>query len=157
MGGLAALAYASRNDVAALALITPVVPSAHGGDAIPIPIDLDTPWMPPPEMTSQLFWDAVDATSAARYASLMSPESPKAVFEAARWTLDRDTSTITAPAHIFGADRDLLLPEEFVRSLASSLGAGYPRLFGEGDGVPLNPVWENVTSQIDEWLTSVIG
>ena len=86
----------------------------------------------------------------------MTPESPRAVYEATRWTLDVDTRTITAPAYCFGADCDLLVPEEFVRSLATSLGARYTRLVGQGHGVPLNPVWESVTSQIDDWLTSTV-
>jgi pimeloyl-ACP methyl ester carboxylesterase len=155
MGALAALAYASRADVAALALITPVVPSAHAGEAIPIPVDFDALWMPPPEMVDQLFWDAVDATSAARYTSLMTPESPKAVFEATRWGLDVDTAGVSAPALVFGADRDLLVPEELVRSLANDLGARYTRLVDQGHGVPLNPAWEGVTAEIDEWLTEL--
>ena len=155
MGGLAALAYASRNEVAALALITPVVPSAHAGEVVPMPIDFDALWLPPLEMVDQLFWDAVDATSAARYASLMTPESPKAVFEATRWSLDLDTSGVTAPALVFGADRDRLVPEELVRSLASSLGARYTRLPDQGHGVPLNPVWESVAAEIDDWLTGL--
>jgi pimeloyl-ACP methyl ester carboxylesterase len=120
-----------------------------------MPIDSHALWMPPPEMSDQLYWDAVDATSAARYASLMTPESPKAVFEATRWSLDLDTSCVTAPAFVFGADRDLLVPEELVRSLATSLGARYTRLFDQGHGVPLNPIWESVTSEIDDWLTVV--
>ena len=81
----------------------------------------------------------------------MTPESPKAVYEATRWTLDVDTSTITAPAYFFGADCDLLVPEEFVRSLATSLGARYTRLVGQGHGVPLNPVWESSIAGAGEW------
>src|SRR6476469_11235114 len=85
----------------------------------------------------------------------MTPESPKAVFEATRWSLDLDTSGVTAPALVFGADRDLLVPEELVRSLASSLGARYRRLPDQGHGVPLNPVWESVAAEIDDWLAGL--
>lgn len=155
MGGLAALAYASRNNVAASALITPVVPSAHAGEVIPIPIDSHALWLPPSEITDHLFWDAVDATSAARYASLMTPESPQAVFEATQWSLNVDTSSITAPTLVFGADRDPLVPEKLVRSLATSLDARYTRLVDQGHGIPLNHIWESVTAEIDDWLTDV--
>jgi pimeloyl-ACP methyl ester carboxylesterase len=158
MGGLAALAYASQehSEIAALVLISPVVPASHGGAEIPIPVDPSTMFLPPTEMSAQLFWDAVDPKTAERYASMMSPESPRAILEATRWLLDVDTSGISAPAYVFGADRDLLVPEPFAASLAASLGAKYTKLTDQGHGVPLNPIWESVTTQINDWLTTVI-
>ena len=62
-----------------------------------------------------------------------------------------------APSCAFGADRDLLVPEKYVESLAASLGAVYKKLIDQGHGVALDSVWASVTAQIDDWLTSTIG
>ncbi|MCT9113453.1 alpha/beta hydrolase [Streptomyces mirabilis] len=154
MGGLAALDYASRNKIAALVLITPVVPKQFGETEIPVPVDAGAMWLAPAEMANQLFWDAVSPEAAKRYTSLMTPESAQAVLEATRWLVDVDTSAVSVPAYPFGADRDMLVPEGYVQSLAANLGATYTKLADQGHGVPLNPVWESVTEQIDQWLTA---
>jgi pimeloyl-ACP methyl ester carboxylesterase len=156
MGGLAALAYASRNPVRALALITPVVPKEYGGAEVPLPVDSSAMWFAAPEMLRQIFWDMVDDEQSERYLSLCVPESPRAVTEATRWTVDVDVSNITAPAYVLGAERDMVVPHEYVRSLARGMGAEYELLPGQGHGVPLNPIWESVAARISGWLDKTV-
>jgi pimeloyl-ACP methyl ester carboxylesterase len=158
MGGPAATAYASANSVRALVLITPVVPKGHGEEEVPLPVEESAMWSPPPAETSrQIFWDEVDDETSERYYSLVCPESPVAVWEATRWTVEVDTSSITAPAYAFGAGRDMLVPHQYVESLAKAIRADYEFLPGEGHGVPLNPVWEGVADRISTWLDRTLG
>ena len=156
MGGLAALAYASRNPVRALVLITPVVPREYAGAEIPVPVDPSAMWLAPPETLRELFWDLVDDVTSGRYQSLAVPESPQAVMEATRWTVEVDVSSITAPAYLLGAERDMLVPHEYVESLAKGMGARYELLPGQGHGVPLNPIWKDVATRISGWLDKTL-
>ncbi|WP_433557411.1 alpha/beta hydrolase [Pseudonocardia xinjiangensis] len=156
MGGLAALAYASKYPVKALVLLTPVVPGKHAGAEIPLPIDPSTMWLIPAEALRQVFWDAVGDDEAQRYASLVVPESPRAVIEATRWTVDLDVSSITAPAYLLGAERDSIIPHEFVESLAEEMGAEYDLLPEQGHGVILNPIREEVAARISRWLDKTV-
>ncbi len=77
MGGLASLAYASKNPVKALVLITPVVPKGYADEEIPLPLDPSAMWLAPPEMLRQLFWESVDDEKSRRFESLVVPESPR--------------------------------------------------------------------------------
>jgi pimeloyl-ACP methyl ester carboxylesterase len=57
MGGLASLAYAADHPdrIAALVLLTPVVPARFGGVPIEVPVDREGLWpVPPPEVARQL-------------------------------------------------------------------------------------------------------
>lgn len=156
MGGLAALAYARRHPVRALVLITPVVPAKYAGAEIPLPVDPSSMWIIPSDSLREIFWDSVDDEKSARYQSLVVPESPQAVLEATRWTVDIDVSNITAPTYILGAERDMVVPHEYTESLAAGMGADYELMPEQGHGVILNPIWPSVADRISEWLDKTI-
>jgi pimeloyl-ACP methyl ester carboxylesterase len=69
MGGLAAQLYASADEVGALVLLTPVVPSNVGATPIESPIgDMDAPWRPPPpDVARQMFFQGLDDMQAAHF------------------------------------------------------------------------------------------
>jgi pimeloyl-ACP methyl ester carboxylesterase len=152
MGGVPSLAYAAVNPVAALVLLAPVLPAGFGAVPIDLVVDPTSMWMPPPGLIRRTWWADVTDDESQRYASLLVPESPRAVLEATRWLCEVNTSEIQMPALVFGASADDLIPAE-VQSLAQALDATFVLLEGEGHGIPVNPVWAQVTAQIGEWLS----
>jgi pimeloyl-ACP methyl ester carboxylesterase len=105
-------------------------------------------------MIDATFWGEVSAQEAQRYryTSLLSAESPQAVLEATRWLCEIDTRHVDAPALIFAVRADPLVPLKGTHALADATGATIVTLENTGHGIPLNPVWANVTAQIDPWL-----
>ena len=63
-----------------------------------------------------------------------------------------NTSEVQVPALVIAAGADVLIPAE-VQSLAQAIGARFVLLEDEGHGIPVNPVWAQVTAQISEWLS----
>jgi pimeloyl-ACP methyl ester carboxylesterase len=63
-----------------------------------------------------------------------------------------NTSEVRVPALVFGAGADRLIPAR-VQSLAQTIDATFVLLEDEGHGIPVNPVWRQVTVQIGEWLS----
>ncbi|OBF27724.1 hypothetical protein A5724_29350 [Mycobacterium sp. ACS1612] len=59
-----------------------------------------------------------------------------------------------APALVFAAELDLLVPAEAVRSLGKAIVANCITLQNTGHGIPLNPVWIEAAVAIDERLTA---
>jgi pimeloyl-ACP methyl ester carboxylesterase len=158
MGGLSALAYAAAapRPLHALVLLTPVVPSRFGGDPIPLPVEESEPFGPfPPELARQMFYDRVDDEQAARYWDKLQAESPAAVLQATQWTADVDVSTISVPALVVAAEKDMLVPAPLVIALGKALGARVLELPGVGHGVELNPGWETLMTDITGWLESL--
>jgi pimeloyl-ACP methyl ester carboxylesterase len=133
-------------------LLAPVVPAAHGGEPIELPVDPTALWIPQPEIAHQVFWDATPTPMAEQFAALLSPESPRAVLEATRWLVELDLRTVRAPTYVFAADRDLLVPAPLVESLARELGAVCTTLPDQGHGISTDPVWESVAATMHEWL-----
>jgi pimeloyl-ACP methyl ester carboxylesterase len=152
MGGVPSLAYAVANPVVALVLLAPVLPAGLGADPIDLAVDPTSMWTPPPAMIKPTFWDRVSDEESQRYTSLLAPESPRAVLEATRWLCEVNTSEVQVPALVFGAGTDHLIPGQ-VRSLAKAISATFVLLEDEGHGIPFNPVWQQVTAQIGEWLS----
>jgi pimeloyl-ACP methyl ester carboxylesterase len=152
MGGVPSLAYAAANPVTAMVLLAPVLPAGFGADTIDLPVDPTTMWTPPPALIKPTWWAGVTDDESQRYASLLVPESPRAVLEATRWLCEVNTNDVHVPALVFGAGADHLIPAQ-VQSLAQAIGATFVLLEDEGHGIPVNPVWRQVTAQISEWLS----
>jgi len=154
MGALAGLAYATQEPVAALILIAPVVPAEFDGDIVDLAVEPTAMWVASPESAKRIWWDKVSDAESWRYASLLCPESPRAVLEATRWLCAVDTSRVEAPALVFAAGADPLIAAAQVRSLAQAIDATFVLLDGEGHGIPVNPINSQVSRQITEWLSA---
>ncbi|WP_081665412.1 alpha/beta fold hydrolase [Mycobacterium sp. UM_CSW] len=152
MGGLASLTFATIRPVAALVLLVPVVPAGFAADPISLEVDPNAMWIPPAQMMDHAWWGEASAEEAQHYSSLVCPESPQAVMEATRWLCEVETRQLRVPALVFAAENDVLVPPQAVNALAKAIEADFVELRNTGHGVPLNPVWAQVTTQINEWL-----
>jgi pimeloyl-ACP methyl ester carboxylesterase len=153
MGALAAQKYAECHPVSALVLLTPVVPTEVGGDVIDLPIDPNQPWVPPPfEIARDLWFQGLEEDEARTYFEKLCPESPKAVYEATRWTVPIDRVKVSGPILVVSSELDHLTPPAIGRSLATFYGADYRYLRGRGHNVLLEPNWRETASMVAAWL-----
>jgi len=155
MGAMAALLYAGSNPVERLVLLTPVVPSGVDADPIEIDVDLTKPFGPVPyDLARQLFYPTLDEDLARMYYQLLEPESPRAVWQATRWTIDVDLQAVTVPTLAFATELDLLTPPAAVARLAALMGAPYELIPATGHSEILlkRPVSIAVAERIREWL-----
>jgi pimeloyl-ACP methyl ester carboxylesterase len=155
MGGLASLAYAATYPVSRLVLIAPVLPSSVGAPPIDIPVDWNQPVGPfPLEVAQQLFYPALDLAGVQLAHSQLVGESPRAVWEATRWTINVGYHAVTAPEFVISAELDSLTPPDWVNVLANMLGAQYQFVPGVGhsDLLLKEPQATQIATQIDTWL-----
>jgi pimeloyl-ACP methyl ester carboxylesterase len=158
MGGLASQKYAEAHPVSALVLLTPVVPAQVGGETIALPVDMAAPWGPPPfEATLDLFFQGLTEEEARGYYPLLCPESPRAVYEATRWTVPIDKVRISGPILVVAGELDILTPPSTGRGLADFYGADYRYLRGRGHNLLLEPNWRETAAMIAGWLARVVG
>jgi pimeloyl-ACP methyl ester carboxylesterase len=159
MGGLASLAYAASTlrELAALVLLTPVVPRQYAAGPVSIEVDFDQPWgPPPPDIARQLFYSGADDVTAEACYQQLQGESPAAVWQATRWTAEVDVSTVRALTLAVAAEDDLLVPADYVLALADDMGAERILLPGVGHGVMLDPGWPELAARIEAWLVTVL-
>jgi pimeloyl-ACP methyl ester carboxylesterase len=157
MGGLASLAYAADHPdrIAALVLLTPVVPARFGGVPIEVPVDREGLWpVPPPEVARQLWFDTAPEAHLATIYNRLQPESSQAVWEATRWTAELAVDTLDVPVLVVAGSRDQLTPPEVVAGLAEGIGAALVTLDGVGHGVAFDPAWPALCERINGWLTA---
>jgi pimeloyl-ACP methyl ester carboxylesterase len=153
MGGLAAQVYAERNEVAGLVLIGSVVPEEVGGPVNEIPVDLSALFpVLPFEVAWQMFFQGVPEAVAREFYARLTPESPRAVWEATRWTVSVDRSKISCPVLVIGGETDILCPAEITGNLAAHYGAEYIFVPGRGHNIMLEPRWRETADQIAGWL-----
>lgn len=155
MGGLASQLYAARYDVAALVLLTPVVPSNVHPEPIELPIaDFAAPWGPPPaEVARQLFFQGLSDDEARRYQALLVPESPKRVYEATRWTLEVDAARVPANRTLLvSGELDVLTPPQTGRALAEFYGCEYWLEPGFGHNVLLGAAAQGLARRVRAWV-----
>jgi pimeloyl-ACP methyl ester carboxylesterase len=155
MGGLAALHAATVLDPVSLVLVTPVVPAEVGASEIPVPVDLTQPFAVPPfPVAKGMFFQTMSDVEAQDHYAKLEPESPRAVWEATRWTVPVDLSSVTAPTMIIGAAMDTLTPPAVTARLANLLGCqhilhenvGHTDVLLKADG------WLPVAADIESWL-----
>ena len=155
MGAMAALLYAVSNPVERLVLLTPVVPSSVGADPIDIDVDLTKPFGPVPyDVARLLFFPTLDEDLARMYYDLLEPESPRAVWQATRWTIDVDLQAVTAPTLVFATELDVLTPPAAVAGLAELMGAPYELIpaIGHSEILLKRPESIAVAERIRGWL-----
>ncbi|MCL5068839.1 MAG: alpha/beta hydrolase, partial [Thaumarchaeota archaeon] len=147
--------FAEKNPAKALVLVTPVVPAEVGGPTIQLDVDETHPWGPPPiEISKELFFQGSDQSDVSKYYSLLCPESPRAVYEATRWTVHLDKSNMTMPKLVIGAEIDKLTPHEIEKNLADFYNAEYVYVSGKGHNLLLEPEWKETAEIIAKWLHS---
>ena len=152
---MAALVYAESNPIERLVLLTPVVPSSVGADPIDIDVDLTKPFGPVPyDVARQLFFPTLDEDLARMYHHLLEPESPRAVWQATRWTIDVDLQAVTAPTLVFATELGLLTPPAAVAGLAELMGAPYELIpaIGHSEILLKRPESIAVAERIRGWL-----
>jgi pimeloyl-ACP methyl ester carboxylesterase len=154
MGAMAALLYAASNPVERLVLLTPVVPSSVGADPIDLDVDLTKPLAVPYDVARQLFFPTLDEDLARMYYDLLEPESPRAVWQATRWTIDVDLQAVTAPTLVFATELDILTPPAAVAGLAELMGAPYELIpaIGHSEILLKQPESIAVAERIRGWL-----
>jgi pimeloyl-ACP methyl ester carboxylesterase len=154
MGAMAALVYAGSNPVERLVLLTPVVPSSVGADPIDIDVDLTKPFRLPYDLARLLFYPTLDEDLAQMYYDLLEPESPRAVWQATRWTIDVDLHAVTAPTLIFATELDVLTPPAAVAGLAELMGAPYELIpaIGHSEILLKRPESIAVAERVRGWL-----
>jgi pimeloyl-ACP methyl ester carboxylesterase len=159
MGGMASTLYACANPdkIAALVLGAPVIPKKFAGPPLDMPVDLDVPWgPPPPELARQLFYDTVDDQRAAEIYPLLQSESPRAVTQAEKWTIDADIESLTLPILVLTGENDILTPSEYIIGMAKAIGADHISMDATGHGIIFDRRWPDFCRQIHTWLTGVL-
>jgi pimeloyl-ACP methyl ester carboxylesterase len=155
MGAMAALLYAASNPVERLVLLTPVVPSSVGAEPIDIDVDLTKPFGPVPyDVARLLFFPTLDEDLTRMYYNLLEPESPRAVWQATRWTIDVDLQAVAAPTLVFATELDVLTPPAAVAGLAELMGAPYELIpaIGHSEILLKQPESIAVAERIRAWL-----
>jgi pimeloyl-ACP methyl ester carboxylesterase len=156
MGGLASAVYASTGPVERLVLVTPAMPVAAKADPVPLPIDYSAAFpVFPYEQAKQLFFTTLGDEEARRYYQLLVPASAQAVHEATEWTVALDTSAITMPTFVIGAELDQLVPVEPLRRYANLIRAEYFQMNGIGhcDVLLKEPDWQGAADKVLQWLS----
>lgn len=155
MGALAGLIYAASNSVERLVLLAPVVPSAVGADPIELEVDLTKPFGPVSyDLARLLFFPTLGEDRFRVYYDMLEPESPRAVWQATRWTIDVDLKAVTAPTLVFATELDVLTPPAAVAGLAELLGAPCELIpaIGHTEILVKQPESIAVAERIREWL-----
>jgi pimeloyl-ACP methyl ester carboxylesterase len=154
MGALASQCYAARHDVAGLVLLAPTAPQEVGNASVPIPVDPEVPWGPPPfDVAKQMFFVGFNDSLARSYHALLGPESAQAILEVtgragvsvgADDIRDRTTRIL-----VVAAENDALAPPNVTARIANYYQAEYHLLAGQGhDGLLLGPAWREAANLV---------
>jgi pimeloyl-ACP methyl ester carboxylesterase len=160
MGGLASLAYAIHHPerLSALVLLAPVVPARFAGDPIEVPVDHESLWeVPPLALARQLWFDTAPESHAEAIYSRLRQESPRAVWEATRWTAELAVDTLEIPVLVVAGAHDTLTPPDVVAKLAKGIAADLITLEDVGHGMVFDPSWPVLCERINNWLLSSNG
>jgi pimeloyl-ACP methyl ester carboxylesterase len=160
MGGLASLVSGTLLNPKSLTLINPVVPSQVGATPIPVPVDLAAAFdVPPFEVAKGMFFSTMPDAEAQTYYARLQPESSRAVWEATRWTVPVNLAAVHAPVHVIAAGADTLTPPNWVRALATLVGARYDEFAGIGhsDVLLKSTGWQQVATNVEAWLAAPTG
>jgi pimeloyl-ACP methyl ester carboxylesterase len=125
-----------------------------GADPIDLDVDLTKPLAVPYDVARQLFFPTLDEDLARMYYDLLEPESPRAVWQATRWTIDVDPQAVTAPTLVFATELDILTPPAAVAGLAELMGAPYELIpaIGHSEILLKQPESITVAERIRAWL-----
>ena len=111
----------------------------------------------PFELAMQLFFQGLTEEEARHYYGLLCSESPRAAYEATRWTVSVDKTRVSGPILVLGAELDVLTPPSTSRGLADFYGADYRFIRGRGHNLLLEPGWKETADLIIDWLERSVG
>ena len=155
-GALVALAAASRTEVPAVVLVSPLRPGAPGTHALawsrglPWALVSRRPVAPPRGETGRAFLADRPSDVGA------SPEDPRLLSELARRTpIARPASM--PPALVLHGARDPFLSSDEARRLATDLGAELIDLDGVGHWLPAAAAWQRAGDRVHRWLVQRLG
>ncbi len=159
MGGAVSLSFAANNPdiVRRLAVMSPVVPSEFASEVIPIPVDAFKPSSPgDAEQQRQLFEPTAPEDVAYQHWMEGGLESPVAIWEATRWTLDINVRDIKAKSLVITADPkfDRITPPANIIKMAEAMGARHHTVEGIGHSemMYLDPHWRNISTMLSDFL-----
>lgn len=157
MGALAALVFAAERPVQRLVLMAPVPPVPVDAAPTELPVDFTMPFpVPPFEQAKAMFWQGLDDEHALPLYERLEPESPRAVWEATRYTQFVDLDAVDCPALMVAAELDTLIPASSTEDLGRLL-AGYlvrvPNV-GHSDLLCKPGAWKFGAEQVIRWLMS---
>jgi pimeloyl-ACP methyl ester carboxylesterase len=155
MGGLAALHAATVLEPASLVLVTPVVPAEVGAAEVPVPVDRTALFpVPPAPVAKGMFFQTMSDVEAAGHHAKLVAESSQAVWEATRWTVSVDLSSVAAPAMVVSASEDTLTPPAVTAALATRMGCRHVlhEGLGHSDVLLKSSGWLPVATDIESWL-----
>jgi pimeloyl-ACP methyl ester carboxylesterase len=158
MGGLACLYSSQTLRPRALVMAAPVVPAEVGAAAIEISVDMTQPFpVPPFPIAKAMFYSTMSDTEAMQYYPQLQPESPVAVWEATRWTVSVNLSSVIAPTMATVGALDTLTPPSTVQQLCTMMNARYVAWAGAGhsDILLKESAWLPVAQDIRQWMVSV--
>jgi pimeloyl-ACP methyl ester carboxylesterase len=157
MGGMAVLWASQTLRPRALVMMSPVVPSNVGAAAIEVAVDMQQPFpVFPYPVAKSLFYPTMSDAEATPYYNLLQPESPTAVWEATRWTINVNLSQVIAPTMIAEGALDTLTPPSVVQPLATMMNARYIEWPGIGhcDLMLKSSTWLPVAQDIQVWMNN---
>ncbi|UCG73915.1 MAG: alpha/beta fold hydrolase [Chromatiales bacterium] len=156
MGALACLKYAEAAPVAALVLLAPVLPEEIGNPDLPLDVDPNRPWEPPPfELARKMFFDGVEESDARQYYELLCAESPRCVAEATgKAAVPVELDALNMPTLILVGEEDRLTPADLVQELAGRLDADFRRYATRSHSLLVDKDAEQTAELIAGWLTT---
>jgi pimeloyl-ACP methyl ester carboxylesterase len=155
MGAIAALWASQTLRPRGLVLMAPVVPAEVGAAPIEIPVDMTQLFpVPPFPIAKAMFYSTMSDAEAMLYYPLLTPESPVAVWEATRWTINVNLSQVKAPTMIAEGALDTLTPPAAVQPLATMMNCRYVEWpgIGHADLMVKEQGWLPVAQDIITWL-----
>lgn len=158
MGALAALWAAQTLRPRGLVLMAPAVPAEVGAASMEISVDMTQPFAVPPfPVAKAMFYPTMSDEEAMLYYPLLTPESPAAVWEATRWTVNVNLSQVKAPTMIAEGALDMLTPPAVVQPLAAMMNARYVEWpgIGHADLMVKEQGWLPVAQDIITWLNAL--
>lgn len=160
MGALTAQKYVETQPVASLVLVAPTGCKAVGNPWIPIPVNKDKPWGPPPFFMARfMFFTDLNPEQTKQYYAMLRPESSQAIKEVSgRAAVAVNAKKVQAHVahkgiYVISGGKDSLVPPRFAYKTARYYGAELEVVPKQGhDALLLGRHWRSNAGKIKTWL-----
>jgi pimeloyl-ACP methyl ester carboxylesterase len=161
MGGLIAQKLAERGDVKAAVLVTPAPPR---GITVLSPrvawlhlkylpsILLSRVVTPGREDLREVVLNRVPSRQQDELLSRMLPDSGRAGRDMSVTGYPVDASRVRCPMLVIAAENDLFIPPQIVKRIAERYGAPLQVVAGHGHMVIVEPGWETLAADVEQWV-----